>query len=114
MSFSKLFFDDLGALSGKYHQKSPCATFTLTIKAYGKEYNVESLLEARSDLVAFTYYDSKKSHTIPRDVAVKRHRDLKAFPLLVIPYGSIEWIEFNPGDASNGPIGFGGSLTRAS
>lgn len=102
MAFTKEFFDGISALIDKYYARFPaCATFTLTIRVSGKDYHVNQVLDKGEHLVALVYYEPKK--TLPGERS--KFRDM-VFPLLVVPYAAIEWIEFNPAGVLPGQIGF--------
>jgi hypothetical protein len=82
---------------------------TLTITAYGKEYNVASLIECGESLLTFAYYSSKeKTSDLPERIRGEAGQT-KAFPALAIPYEVILSVELVPGHTegpARGQLGF--------
>jgi hypothetical protein len=104
--FTKAFFDELHELRSEYFRTYPCGVFTLTIKAFGQEYNVVRLIKKGDSVLTFAFYDQRKStELVPAAKEVSRQS--KAWPAISIPYEAIESVEFNPGKAREDPkIGF--------
>ncbi|HXX74412.1 MAG TPA: hypothetical protein VEI50_04740 [Nitrospiraceae bacterium] len=92
MPFGKMFFESLSERINKYFKIFRCGTVTVTLKAYGKEYNLYRTLSVDQDTITFIYYDKNKSEKI---LGEKPPFDT-AFPALTLPYEVIESVEFNP------------------
>jgi hypothetical protein len=103
MPFNKAFFEDISDLRAKYFKIYPCGMITLTIAAYGKEYNVATLIECGESMLSFAYYSAKeKAHDLTKQ-AQEKTGHTKAFPALSIPYEVILSVEMVPGH-TEGPV----------
>jgi hypothetical protein len=107
MPFGKAAFAHLGPAMRLYLKNYPCGVLTVTLKVYGKEYNVVQVLSTHDDVVTFLYYDDKKAVELPHSQA-----ESKAWPALTVPYEVIEYIEFNPGKPSHGKQTLGFKLDK--
>ncbi len=106
MAFNKSYFETIGELLKQYFGIYPCGLVTVTIKAYGQEYNLVRILKCEEDLLTFIYYSTEKSQELP-DTVKDKVGENTAWPALTIPYAALVAVEFNPGKADAGKqIGF--------
>jgi hypothetical protein len=105
MPFSKSYFEDLSKRIKEYRGHFPTSSLTVTLKVYGKEHNLYTLISADADVLTFAYYDDNKSSKLSA-----KHEVPTAWPALTVPYEVIESVEFIPGKAPGAEKGMGFKL----
>jgi hypothetical protein len=104
--FKRAFFDSFDELRDHYLRTSGCQTFTLTIRAFGQEFDVEKFVRMDEYVITFTFYDNRKSLEFT-PTAQERTGAITAWPAVSVPFEAIESVEFNPGKAKGDPkVGF--------
>jgi len=104
--FTRAFFDSFNELRSQYLDNSGCRTFSLTIRAFGQEFDVEKFLHMDEHVITFTFYDNRKSLELS-PIAQEQTGANTAWPAISISFEAIESVEFNPGKAKGDPkVGF--------
>ncbi len=97
MPFRKTYFEKLNDLLRVYFKAVPCGAVSVTVKAYGKEFHLNKVLEVGQELITFAYYDEEKSTKLAEGKG-----EAMAWPALTLPYEVIESVEFDPGITRKG------------
>ena len=107
MGFNKQFFEKFEEQVEEYRRHFWTGTVTVTLRIYEREFNVKQFVQCEDNLLTFAYYELEKQRELPQEVQEKVGRST-AYPMLVVPYEAIFWVEMNPGKAQGkqGEFGF--------
>ena len=108
MTFNKEFFEGFNGRLRQYHAEFSISFIMLTIKtAFDREFNVNRIIAADDEFLTFAHYENKKQLKLPKQIQDKTG-EITAFPVVILPYAAIQWVEINPGEleGAKSTIGF--------